>query len=435
MPNPYNYASFTQIKQMVAERLSDSGMVFWIDAELGLLINQALREFSSISRIFRDRGSFLTVANQVFYDLRTLLLNGDAEAFLAPTVTDAELLTMAKFLCMEPSPTDNTSFSDGFSLSDFNDAFEQARNQFLLDTGIYIEQPTAQVVAAGDGRVSFTDDSIIDVRRATWTDTDGNITQLMREDEFTSFAFSPAWVQDIGTPQRYSIYPDPLLTIQLIPPPTDNGTLTIQSISSGDVPDDFTPFILWGALASVLSAPGPGGDPLRSQYAQQRYSEGLIIGQQYATLQQCYLNGVPTSTESLYDVDTFNPSWMTPGTPSSVAALGSNLIAVAPVADSVYNVLIDSVRNAPQLVDVDDPFPLGREYLDIFLDYVCHLAAFKQGGQEFQMTFPQYDAFVKAAIAYNNRMSSQNLHFDTLVDKAQSQEQQQSLRREQEAVA
>lgn len=429
----YNYATFDEIKTKAALRLSDGDRVFWQSSELGIYINSALREWNAISRIFRDRGVFITVANQVFYDLRTLLLNGDGEAFLSPTVTDAELLTQAKFQLIEPSPTDDTSFTDGFDLSDFNNAFEQARNQFLLDTGIYISQPTAQIVAAGDGRVTFDDDSIIDVRRATWTDSSGNITQLMREDEFTSASFSPIWPQDPSTPQRYAIYPDPLLTIQLIPAPTDTGTLTIQSISSGTVPDDFTPFILWGALANVLAAPGPGGDNLRASYAAQRYAEGIIIGKQYATLQQGYINGVPANTESVYDLDTFQPSWMTAGTPTSIAALGPNLIAVAPVANGVFSVMIDAVRNAPQLVNVDDPFPLGREYLDIFLDYVCHLAAFKQGGAEFQATFPQYDSFVKAAIAYNNRMSAQNLNFDTLVDKAMQQEIQQNLRTEQVA--
>src|SRR5882724_11892919 len=99
---PYNYATFTQIKQMVAGRLSDEGMVYFEGEELGILINSALREFNSIARIFRDRGTFNTVANQVFYDLRTLLLNGDGEAFLNPTVTDAELLVQAKWMLIEP---------------------------------------------------------------------------------------------------------------------------------------------------------------------------------------------------------------------------------------------------------------------------------------------------------------------------------------------
>lgn len=426
----YNYLTFNGARIQAAQRLSDERMVFWSKDELGIYINAALREFNAISRIFRDRGTFNTAASATFYDLTAVLKNGAGNPFLSPTITDAQLLEQAKLMLIEPNPGDNASFTDGFTLSTFTDSFTQRRNQFLLETGIYVSQPTPQVVPAGTDRVTFTDDTIIDVRRATWTDLSGNVTQLTREDEFSSFSFSPSWVQDTGVPQRYSIFPDPLLTIQLIPPPNDNGTLTIQSISSGVVPDDFTPAILWGALADLVGSPGPGYDPLRAAYAEQRFQEYLVVGRQFVTVQQAYLNGVPAATQAIYDADMFEPDWQTPSVPSSVLLVGANLLATAPVANGIYGVVIDAVSNAPQLTADSDPFPLGREYLDDFLDYVTHLAIFKQGGAELQQSLPMYDSFVKTAIAYNNRMSAQNLNFDTLVDKAAQEENQQALRKE-----
>jgi hypothetical protein len=427
---PYTYANFADLKTVVAERLNDSAKLHWVDAELGILINNAFREFNSIAKIFRDRGTFVTDSASTFYDLPTLLTNGAGELFLGYTSTSADLLKQAKYMCIEPSPDNDTSFTDGFSLTDFNNAFTQVRNDFLLDTGITLSQPTPQVVSAGEGLVQFSDDSIIDVRRATWTGLDGTVTQLFREDEFASFAFNSAWPQDSGTPQRYSIYPNPLLTLQLIPPPMDNGTLTLQSISSGALPDDFMPFVLWGVLANMLSGTGPLNESIRASYCAQRYSEGLIIGRLFATAQQAFINGVPVSLTSIYDFDSFQPDWQTAGTPSQVGMLGSNLIAVAPRADDVYSVMIDAVRRAPQLVNDTDALPIGREYLDTFIDYVCHLALFKHGGPEFQASYPAYDAFVKAAMGYSNRMNSQNIYFETLVDRAQKQEAQQSLRRD-----
>ena len=427
---PYAYSNFGDLKAALGEHLSDPLSVYWTDTEKGIYLNQALREFSSISRIFRDRGTFATVANQSFYDLTTVLQNGAGERFLGQTVTSTQLLQAAKYLCIEPSPDDATDFTDGFSLTDFNNSFTQRRNQFLLETGITISQPTAQVVSAGEGRVIVADDSVIDIRRAAWTDLDGNVTQLLRQDEFASFAFSPSWPQTAGTPQSYSIYPDPLLTLQLTPPPVDNGTLTLQTISSGSLPDDFMPYILWGVLADMLGSPGPLQDSLRAEYCEQRFKEGVIVGKQAATVLTAYINGVPVSVESVFNFDTFNPSWQVAGTPSQVGLLGSNLAAVAPTADGVYSVVLDCVRNSPQLVDDGDQVPIGREYLDIILDYAGHLAVFKQGGVEFQATLPQYDAFVKAAMAYNNRMSVQNIYFETMVDKANQQESQLRLRSE-----
>lgn len=426
---PYTYETFADLKTALAVQLSDPDKVYWVDAELGILLNAAFREFNSIARIFRDRGAFETNTSDLFYDLTTVLENGAGDLILAPAITDANLLVQAKYMLVEPEPDDDTSFTDGFSLANFTNAFTQRRNQFLLETGLVISQPAAQVVSAGEGRIALADDSIIDVRRAAWTDLDGNVTQLTREDEFTASVFSPSWAQSPGTPQRYSIYPDPVITLQLIPPPVDNGTLTLQSISSGTVLDDFTPVILWGVLADVLSSPGPGCDPFRAQYAEQRFTEGIAIGRQVATVLQSYINGVPVSTQAIYDLDLFAPSWMTAGVPASVALLGSNLIAVSPKADGIYSITLDTVRNAPTLVD-GDSVPLGREYLNVIIDYAAHLAVFKQGGDEFKATLPQYETFVKTAVAYNNRMNAQNLNFPTMMDKARQQEQQQPLRQE-----
>ncbi len=430
---PYNYATFAELVTATAVNLSDPDKVHWTDTELGIYLNAAIREFNAIARMFRDRGTFETNANDLFYDLTTALRNGAGDLILAPTITSANLLEQTKYMLIEPNPSDDTAFTDAFTLTNFNNSLTQRTNQFLLETGLVITQPTAQVVSAGEGRVQIADDTVIDIRRAIWTDVDGNITQLVREDEFSSSAFSPLWPQESGTPQRYSIYPDPLLTLQLIPPPVDNGTLTLQTISSGTVLDDFTPFILWGVLSDMLSSPGPGNEPLRDQYAEQRWSEGIAVGRQVATTMQARINDLTASAQSVYDLDMFRPDWMVAGVPDSIGVLGSNLVSVSPRANGVYSITIDTVRNAPVLVG-SSPLPFGREYQNLMIDYASHLALFKHGGQEFQATFSLYDAFVKAALAYNNRMNAQNLNFPTLVDKAHQQEEQQALRTQEVAA-
>lgn len=426
----YNYETFAGLKTSLSQVLSDVDMVFWTNTELEILLNASLREWNALARMFRDRGSFNTVTGQTFYDLRDVLANGDSELFLAPTVSDASLLQQGKYLLMEPEPNDAVTFSDGVTADDFNVGFTRRRNQFLLETGLIISE-ASQVVNAG--RVVIADDSIIDIRRASWQDIDGNLKTLFREDEFASSSFTPLWTQQSGTPRRYSLYPDPLLTLQLLPPPADIGTLLLQTISAGAVLDDYTPAILWGVLADICSAPGPTNDPLRSQYAEQRFKEYVIAGQQVTTAMQCYINGRPASLNSVFDFDTFKPTWTTQGVPKTVGMLGSNLVAVAPVANGEYSVIIDAVRNAPKLVNDADPVPIGREYLDVILNYASHLATFKQGGAEFQATFGDYDNFVKTALAYNNRMNAQNIYFETLVDRALREEKQVPLR--EEAVA
>lgn len=422
----YSYATAGDVITQLSETLKDANNVFWTRAELLIYINAALREWNSMSRMFRDRGMFVTNTADIFYDLRTVLFNGNGELFLAPVISDAQLITQARFMLMETG----VSYSDGLLATEVADAFVDRRNQFLLETGLVITQPTPQVVVSGTGRIQFASDSVIDVRRAHWISQSGTVRTLFREDEHSAQSFAPTWPQAPGTPRRFSIFPDPLLTLQLLPPPVDSGTLVLQTISSGSVLDDFTPFILWGVLADVLSNTGPQYDPIRSAYCLQRYSEGVIIAKMIATVQQAFINDRPVATSSAFDLDSFRPNWQIRGTPRKLGMLGSNLACVADAANGVYSVLMDAVRNAPQLATEAALIPIGREYVDILLGYACHLATFKQGGNEFQASMGQYQTFVKAAVGYNNRMSGQNINFETLVDRALKQENQVPLRQE-----
>lgn len=429
---PYTYATFGDLKASLSQLLSDTSMVFWTNTELGILINAALREWNALSRMFRDRGVFTTVASQTFYNLMTVLENGTGELFLAPTVSDAMLLQQGKYMLMEPNPDDGVTFTDGITAIDFSDGFSDKRSQFLLETGLIVSEVN-QVTNAG--RITLADDSIVDLRRASWLTQGGSLQALFREDEFSANAFDPLWTSRTGTPRRYSVYPDPLLTLQLVPPPNDTGTLKLQVISATSaLLDDYTPAILWGVLADICAGPGPASDPFRAAYCEQRFNEFVIMGQQVTTAMQAYISGNPVPINSVFDFDTFNPLWTTTGTPKRVGSLGANLVAVAPVANGELTVTIDAVRNAPRLVADGDNVPLGREYIEILLNYCVHLAAFKQGGEDFQKTFGSYDEFVKAGLEYNNRMNSQNVYFETLVDRNLREEKQQPLREDALAV-
>jgi hypothetical protein len=43
------------------------------------------------------------------------------------------------------------------------------------------------------------------------------------------------------------------------------------------VPDDWTPYIIYGTLAELLSSDGPSFDPVRAGYCSQRYNEGIEL--------------------------------------------------------------------------------------------------------------------------------------------------------------
>ncbi len=69
--------------------------------------------------------------------------------------------------------------------------------------------------------------------------------------------------------------------------PSQNGTIgllyiQLAAILDGSgiamtIPDDWTPYVLWGALADLLNHDGPAYDPVRAKYCQTRYDEGVEL--------------------------------------------------------------------------------------------------------------------------------------------------------------
>jgi hypothetical protein len=109
----------------------------------------------------------------------------------------------------------------------------------------------------------------------------------------------------------------------------------------------------------------------------------------------------------MFEIDAASPQWQNrPGTPQDVALVGFNMAAIAPMPDGIYSVTMDVVRRAPVLSDDGDQLQVGREQLDMLLDYAEHLAAFKLGGPEFQGTVRNANNFLVQSMTYNQRLSA-----------------------------
>jgi hypothetical protein len=157
-------------------------------------------------------------------------------------------------------------------------------------------------------------------------------------------------------------------------------------------------------------------DPLRAQYAEQRWRECLAVAQALGTVQQGQLNGVTLQLTTLAELDFYSPSWQnSSGTPDFVGVAGRNMIVLADIPDAgPYSVTLDVIRNAPVPTFGSDQVQIGREHLDVILDYGVHLASFKLGGAEFQATIPLYENFMRLAIEHGNRLRAEALSWESL---------------------
>ncbi len=441
---PYIHTTLGDLRAALLGRLGDAGAVFWTNSatfsEVNLYLFEALRTWGALTGFWRDRAIFATIANQPFYDLTSVL----TPAHRAYTVKDQDLVAIMQYHLLEPLNVTGWSGTDMFVLADLTDALQRRLNQFLSETGVVLTEAT-KGVSAGAGRVALAD-STIDVRRAVWKKPTGVRSIVWREDEFGLNAFKPDWNINAETPSVFSVLASPPVTLQLGAPPSNNGTLEMLVVQTGNtldpvagvllgIPDDLSWVIKWGALADLLGREGQSREPSRAEYCEQRWRQGVEIARLYTSAVQVEIQGVAAHLDSLHDLDTTDPTWQsTFDVPTIAVMAGMNLVGLSPVPDSSgpYSVTVDVVRNAPIPAGDGSQVELGREELDVILDYAVHLAAFKQGGAEFVATIQHYDRMFRQAMIYNDKLRAVSSHLQVESDRA-VRETRHRLRRESDA--
>ena len=206
---------------------------------------------------------------------------------MAFVVTDAALILQLEYMLLEngDADADGTLLSTMFTTTDFANALDRAQKQFFKDTGIVQTSSTVGVIA-GQTRYNLPARTI-QLKRVTFTDFDGDIKVLSRSDGFALDRGASNWTVDSSEPYAFISSHHGTLKFEIAPVPNDVGTLgplTVQLPTDLDgsgvpleVPDDFAPYILYGALSSLLGDEGEANDPQRAAYCDQRYQEGVEL--------------------------------------------------------------------------------------------------------------------------------------------------------------
>jgi hypothetical protein len=412
----YTHTTFLQAKNQLAARLRDSSKLFWTDAELGGLIADAMYTWQLLTGYWRDRGVFNTAAGSLFYDLHTVL-----PALLGMTITTQQAVGAMQYMLLEPATPALWTGTSMFTLADISTALQNRRNQFLVDTE---SVATAFNMAAAAPPISREQlpDNVINIFRAVWKDVAGLRNSMFENYEYNTTAYDPLWALTPGLPGIFSVLSTPPLVLQVIPPPNDIGSLEFVVVRTPNALDSTNPVDLinlpnnstwiadWGALADLLLREGEPYDPVRGQYALARYEHGVKVAAEHKHAVQWELQGVPKIPSAVSDYDIYDVDWhnVAPDTPRDLLLIGQNLLAVNPIANGVYSITVDVIRNAPVPTLDTDFIQLGRQDLETILGYAEHTAAFKLGGGEFLATMPLFNSFMKQATAYNSRLSEIN---------------------------
>lgn len=441
--------TFAQFRTQLAARLDDYNRVFWGDPELKRLTWESLRAWNAFAQFSRDTVAFTTVAGQVFYDLaQNPQLSASLGSKLMTTLKDQDLVLDMEYHLLEvPNNWSVSQVWDGtdmFTMDDLVRAVERRRNQFLLETGMMLTHSTpAGPTANGNGIVSLSD-SIIDVRRVAFTDSVLSSTRVLDEtDEWTATHFAAGWNGAPGNPLAWSEFQNPHVSLQLLPPNLNAGTLDLLTVNSPadlnvatgallHIPDDFAWVIKWGALADLLGRDGQARDPNRAAYCEQRWQEGLLAAKFAASVNLIQLSSSFIGSQSLSDVDQFNPTWVNAAqaTPTQSGMASWNMLWVSPPPTGGQTVTLDIVRNQPLPSADTDVLQIGREQVDAVLDYAVHLASFKMGGDEFMATGRGYENMVRLAMEHNKRLAAQAKGFRFMQDVAWKEFKQRPMKEE-----
>ncbi len=421
----YTLTTFGQLTTALSLRLSDPAFVFWSKSELQAYLREALRTWQAHSQFYSTKAQFNTTAGTFLYNLY------DELPELTPTVTDREVIEDIQRYLQEPVSATTWTGTEQFTYSTVVQAIANRRDRFMLETGL--TNSVSEVVSSPPAQgVLELDDHIINIRRAMWKNFDGIYSLLWLADEYAFLAMDPDWFNSPGVPTDYSTALQQPLNLQLSPPPSDLGSVNMVTTNSGStlkptisstvlgIPDDFVWVVKFGALADLFSTPGPGMDPSRAAYCESRWTDGIELARITNFVELGMQNGVPSFIDSMEELDSADPSWVssTPGPPESLVVSG-NIAAVSPVPDSgPYSLMFDIT---PKMIipTADGQFvQMGQEFLDIILDYAQHLSSIKVGISEINATYQLYKNFVKVASVENDTLRANSSNFDVLSDKS-----------------
>jgi hypothetical protein len=420
----FTYITFLQARQALAARLYDPAEIFWTDPELKLYLLEALRTWNALTGFWvADYVRTVTNASPTWLTLNTA---GSPRIY---TLTTADLYAIVLYHLMEPQLAAGVwTGTSMYTAADLTGALERRNNEILTLGAANVSQFNSLVITAGT-RTVVLPDTTLDIRRARYLPVTGARQTLWRGDPGSFYYFTPGYRQSPQTPRNYALSDRPPLTLDMDFPPAVNGSLdllithalTLAALPANTamvIPDDWVWVLKWGMLMDLFNKQGEPLDALRSQYATVRYAEGIQLLYTCPWLLSAEINNVPAGIENAQERDTFDPGWedhanARPGVITAGIDLVSLCPRIQPSGPSV-GLTLEVVEAAPVPVLDGDFVQVPRDALDVILDYAIHLAAFKQGGAEFQQTLPLFDNFRTAAGLYNRKIANLGLYDDIL---------------------
>jgi hypothetical protein len=426
----YLQTTLASVLSQLGTLLDDPDERYWTATEKTYAVWEALRVWGAYTNYWRSRGTFDIGPSAVWYDLSVQLPT------LRPRLWTLQQITQEiQYACLEAANGINgAGMSQQITVLNILQSVKRARNQFVLDAMFPLTATPLVSPSPGDATVQFEQDAVA-LHRVSWQDAQTGIWHnLWREDGWSIDANDPKWTVQQGMPAAYSESERAPLTLQLYPVPANTGAteaLLVPSLDldlgNGDaslqVPDEWVHAIKWAALADLFGSESQNADPLRAKYAMERYKQAISMAKDARNIMRAQLQGLPLQIDAMAAIDAGMPYWRTQTRMPFVAGALYDLFCPAPAANRTYGVSVDVVQAAPLPQTGAEYLQIGYEDLDDITNYASHILTFKCGGQEFQNTFAQYDAFMQAVAGRNAANKGKIRYMKDLFGMPQKEEQ------------
>jgi hypothetical protein len=400
---PFTYITLGELRGELLSRLQDIGGVFTTVAEANLYITEALRVLNALTAV-PGQTDFVFSFNPGD-TWKTLNFSGSPRQ---RTVTDTDLYNQIEAMLMEPMSGGTWTGTTQYNIGMLSAALQYRRDELLLQSAsnpinLFQESPLLAVR-------SMLPDSTLDLFRVRWIAQDSSMPYVLgREDVVSANAFGPLLNIQSGAPESWMITANAPLQFDVSSPPNQPGTFDMLASFAGasfappaatlvGIPDDWTPALIYGALADVLANSPEGRDSARAKYCLSRYEQLKKAMLKLPWLLEASVASIPVDTPSYKEMDSWLQNWeeRQPADDPNVVIGGIDLVALAPFvppSGAQVQAILTVIGNAPIPANDAADVQLSRDGVDAVLNYAQHLASFKMGGKDFALTLPLYEQF------------------------------------------
>lgn len=426
----YAWLNFVTSRQQLAARLADPSMVFWTDSELKIYIQRALRMFNSLTYTWKK--DFTYNSNSLWNSLGSL---SNSPRIRTLNTTDA--LTFMEYALLEPPTGQVWSGTTQFTVTDLSQALQRRRDE-MLEVSNCNQSLSQNIPLTPNTSRIFLPDTVIDVARVRFLlSSSSSVGSTLYRDDAVALEFyePPLYELTPKTPETFSLSSEPPLSFDVFPPPNQPGKYEGVVLQSGlafnpptatllGIPDDLVWALEYGALADVLGRESEATDRERSAYCLRRYQDGLNLLLKSPWIMLGKVNGAAVTIDALEAADRYYPEWdSNPTSFGPMIVIGGIDFLAAPVGSGIG---VTVLGNAPVPVLDADFVQVSRSNWDTVLDLAQCMAAFKQGGAEFQQALELEQRAIQACAAENSRLKSTGAFSDILVQRGQIQDMNQN---------